>query len=46
MPLCERCGTITDFAHWNGEDHFLCDKCVEYLRNEQIKMEIIRRTRL
>lgn len=42
---CDKCEVIVDFAHWNGEDHFLCDKCVEKLRNEQIKMEIIRRTR-
>ena len=45
MPKCNNCGVIVDFAHWNGEDHFLCDKCVEKRRNERIKMELIRRTR-
>jgi len=40
------CGVITNFAHWNGEDHFLCDKCVEKRRHEQIIMEQIRRKRL
>ena len=46
MARCQRCKTIVDFAHWNGKEQVLCDKCVKYLRDEQIKMEIIRRTRM
>ena len=42
---CDRCGVIVDFAHWNGEDHFLCDECVKYSQDEQIQMETIRRLR-
>ena len=28
MSVCEKCNKIVNFAHWNGEDHFLCDDCV------------------